>query len=60
MLPAYVNIRDVDRGIREVVVGLNRLPYLVTISSCEGHVQPGADGLVPWELVGGWITLQTN
>lgn len=60
MLPAYLNIRDVDKRVREAVVRLNRLSYVVTISSCEGHVYTGLDGLIPWELNGGWITIQTD
>ena len=28
---------DIDSDIRELVLALNRLPYVVTLSSCSGH-----------------------
>lgn len=54
MLPAYLNMRDVDRGVRELVIRLNRLPYAVTVSSCEGHllpdVDPNVEGFIVWKF----------
>ena len=54
MLPAYLNIRDVDKRAREDVIRLNELPYVVTTSSCEGHLLPdidvNAEGSIIWKL----------
>ena len=57
MLPEYLNIKHVDKRLREPIVRLNKLPYVVTISSCEGHVSNDVDG---WYLSEGLITLQTD
>ncbi len=60
MLPEYVNIRHIDKRVKELVVRLNRLPYIVTISSCESHVYAGTNGTTPWKLDEGLITIQTD
>ena len=38
MLPHRFNLNHLDRGIRKVVVNLNRIPDVFTFTTCEGHV----------------------
>ena len=32
-----LDIRNVDKDVRKIVVALNRFPFLETITSCQGH-----------------------
>ncbi len=38
MLPANFNLDYLDKGIREIVIDINRIPGLHTMTTCEGHV----------------------
>lgn len=34
-----IDYREIDKGIRELVFTLNKIPYIATQSSCEGHLK---------------------
>lgn len=37
-LPANVGLHAVDEGVRRLVINLNRIPEVYTMTTCEGHV----------------------
>lgn len=43
MEPDKIDYRELDAGIREAVMGLNKIPFLATTASCEGHVKKKND-----------------
>lgn len=38
MRPGKIDYRKIDPGVRDVVRELNRIPFVRTVASCEGHV----------------------
>ena len=54
-LPNYVRLHDLDRGIRELVINLNRIPQIHTQTNCEGHVWREVPA---WPTKNGWIYFQ--
>ncbi len=52
MLPHRFNLRDLDKGIRRVVVNLNRIPDVFTYTTCEGHVWRDCP---IWPAKDGWV-----
>jgi hypothetical protein len=53
MLPKYVELDDIDDGIKNLVINLNRIPELDTQTTCEGHVLRNSLCILPSK--DGWI-----
>ncbi len=73
MLPEGLNLEDVDPGIRDLVVAINELPFVETLSSYEGNVKSytgraerygareiGRDGRKHIYFMNGYLTFQTD
>lgn len=52
MLPRGFDLRHLDDGIRNLVVNLNRIPDLHTMTTCEGHIWRETPA---WPTKDGWI-----
>lgn len=39
MEPGGIDYAEIDAGVRDAVRALNRIPFVETVASCEGHVQ---------------------
>ncbi len=52
MLPSNFNLDDLDDGIRQLVIDLNRIPELHTMTNCEGHIWRDTPA---WPTKDGWV-----
>lgn len=52
MLPQNFNLNHLDKGIKNLVITLNRIPYVETATTCEGHVWKDCLG---WPTKNGWV-----
>ena len=66
MLPAHVNLKDIDYPIRDLVIGMNSLPFIDTTSSCSSHLDNRRHGTRRVQITGnrhlseGWLTFQVD
>ncbi|MBS3079411.1 hypothetical protein J4218_04775 [Candidatus Pacearchaeota archaeon] len=52
MLPRNFELRWLDYGIRSLVISLNRIPGVYTMTTCEGHIWKD----IPlWPTKDGWV-----
>jgi len=51
MLPEHVKLEHLDDGVRELVVNLNRIPNVDTMTTCEGHLW---FDIPAWPTKNGW------
>lgn len=47
MLPEYVHESHLDDGVRDIVININRIPGIDTMTNCEGHI---------WKDIPAWPT----
>ncbi len=52
MIPHNLRLDNLDEGIRNLVVNLNRIPGIGTCTTCEGHIWRSTPG---WPTKDGWI-----
>jgi|SRR3972149_7167391 len=52
MLPYNLSLKNLDEGIRNLVVNINRIPEAYTNTTCEGHIWRDCPN---WPTKDGWI-----
>ena len=52
MLPSKIALEDLDVGVRDLVVNLNRIPGVYTYTTCEGHIWRDC---FAWPTKDGWV-----
>ena len=66
MLPAHVKLRDIDSHIRDLVIEMNKLPFIDTISSCSSYLDNRGHGRRRVQITGnshlseGWLSFQVD
>lgn len=57
MLPYRLSLDELDDGIRDLVINLNRIPGVYTNTTCEGHIWRD---IPAWPTKDGWIHLNVS
>ncbi len=57
MLPKVIKLGDLDEGIMNLVVDMNRIPKVHTLTNCEGHIW---EDCPTWPTKDGWLHFLTE
>lgn len=52
MIPSNIPLKGIDKGIRNLVININRIPEVYTLTNCEGHIWRDTP---LWPTKDGWM-----